>query len=777
MKRFIYSALACGAVLSLASCASDEPLTPGNGDGVQLTISLPDAMMTRASNAFGDGLDAVNLTYAVYNSKGTLIMSETKANFFDGTNLTNTLSLDLLNGETYNIIFWADAFGAGDTESPFIFSTDDKTVTVNYLKMGANSEKYDAFYASDNLTVNGPVSKTIKLYRPFAQINFGTNDLDKPAVTKEFGEDWANLQTTYTVSGLANTLNLATGAVSQNTDYGTSYSAAVGIPTGQAFPKVTVNGQAVTGLNYLQMDYILAGKGTNDIAEFDLEIVNSASNKVFNTIKVPNAPYQANYRTNIYGQLLTTTNDFVVEIVPIFETPDYNPLVWNGVATEEPAIVDGVMNLYTPAQVAGLAKMVNEGNQLRGVTIKLNNDIDLGNAAWTPIGQVEGAKYFAGTFDGQNHTIRNLNAVGKESAGLFGALVGTVKNLKIENATVSSNHFAGTITGWLQNTDEIGTGTPAKVENCFVKGATVTSTPTQINGSYDNGDKAGGLVGYGYSCTIIGNTGIDLNVKGYRNLGGIIGYLNTGAARPSQMTGNQVNNVTITQDMTHNYKPIKPGTLVGGQRGDGLTPDNFGPKNTVSGLSYVFQNWTANDFADFTGLTLPNVNITVDNFNCNTVKMVLFGNNVAKVTNSTFYKSAENNFPTNDLRQGIDVYIKNYTQLIIDKCDFQSSWQYSVLVQTDNSTPSASVKITNSKFNNWCRQDEGKSFQNICTAVKIFDIANICQTEADRLAYAKELILNSGNTFDAEYLKAWGLLNLTQSNGVRFVYNMDDVTK
>ena len=328
MKKIIYSALACGAVLSLASCASDEPLTPGNGDGVQLTISLPDAMMTRASNAFGDGLDAVNLTYAVYNSKGTLIMSETKASFFDGTNLTNTLTLDLLNGETYNIIFWADAFGAGNTESPFIFSTDDKTVTVNYLKMGANSEKYDAFYASDDLTVNGPVSKTIKLYRPFAQINFGTNDLDKPAVTKEFGEDWANLQTTYTVSGLANTLNLATGEVSQNTDYGTSYTAAVGIPTGQAFPKITVNGQTVTGLKYLQMDYILAGKGTNDIAEFDLEIANSQSNKTFNTIKVPNAPYQANYRTNIYGQLLTTTNDFVVEIVPIFDGDLTN--LWDG---------------------------------------------------------------------------------------------------------------------------------------------------------------------------------------------------------------------------------------------------------------------------------------------------------------------------------------------------------------------------------------------------------------------------------------------------------------
>ena len=545
MKRFIYSALACGAVLSLASCASDEPLTPGNGDGVQLTISLPDAMMTRASNAFGDGLDAVNLTYAVYNSKGTLIMSETKANFFDGTNLTNTLSLDLLNGETYNIIFWADAFGAGDTESPFIFSTDDKTVTVNYLKMGANSEKYDAFYASDDLTVNGPVSKTIKLYRPFAQINFGTNDLDKPAVTKEFGENWANLQTTYTVSGLANTLNLATGAVSQNTDYGTSYSAAVGIPTGQAFPKVTVNGQTVTGLNYLQMDYILAGKGTNDIAEFDLEIANSDSKKVFNTIKVPNAPYQANYRTNIYGQLLTTTNDFVVEIVPIFETPDYNMqiAIWDGKTVENPVIdaTAKTATVSTPAQFAGLAKMVNEGNNFEGYTVVINNNMDFNNfefpmlfpTATRASNSVINA--FNGKINGNGYTFKNVkigNAAGGDNASaVFGAIAGEgngVENLNFENLTINNttgeqSGVVGMLTGGatVKNVNVLsgsisGTeGVGAIVGRLLVDGTIENcSNNATINGTSTN---VGGIVGAAYYTAI----GKEMHITGCVNMGSV----------------------------------------------------------------------------------------------------------------------------------------------------------------------------------------------------------------------------------------------------------------
>ncbi len=570
MKKFLYPALALGAIASLASCASDEPLNTPDGDGVRLTLSLPDAMMTRASNAFGDGLDAVNLTYAVYNSKGTLIMSETKASFFDGTNLTNTLSLDLLNGETYNIIFWADAFGAGDTESPFIFSTDDKTVTVNYLKMGANSEKYDAFYASDDLTVNGPVSKTIKLYRPFAQINFGTNDLDKPAVTKEFGENWANLQTTYTVSGLANTLNLATGAVSQNTDYGTSYTAAVGIPTGQTFPKVTVNGQAVTGLKYLQMDYILAGKGTNDIAEFDLEIANSSSNKVFNTIKVPNAPYQANYRTNIYGQLLTTTNDFVVEIVPIFETPDYNEqvYVWDGTTVTIPEIetdADGTkhVEIYGPSQLAGLQQLAAE-NDLSEVVINIRQDMDMDGKRFTQLGT--SSKHFnVKMLDGNGHSIKNVSRALINYAGDMTAQNLTVEAQNASGAAIISSSYGnvnlnnitvnGSVTGSLGGAGLVKyqyegtltltgcTNNATITDGLYCAGGLVArtaGTKTVLTGCTNNGDvtctrsggaKAAGMIGMPaapvemQNCTNTGNITITTN-RGGCAAAGIVGWFN-----------------------------------------------------------------------------------------------------------------------------------------------------------------------------------------------------------------------------------------------------------
>ena len=52
--------------------------------------------------------------------------------------------------------------------------------------------------------------------------------------------------------------------------------------------------------------------------------------------------------------------------------------------------------------------MVNEGK--RTAYAILTQDIDLGGEAWTPIGGITGTidSYYAGTFDGQKHTISNF---------------------------------------------------------------------------------------------------------------------------------------------------------------------------------------------------------------------------------------------------------------------------------------------------------------------------------------------------------------------------------
>lgn len=141
-----------------------------------------------------------------------------------------------------------------------------------------------------------------ELRRPFAQINIGTDDFDAAAAAG------------YTVSestiGVATykTLNLLSGEVS---DPVTATFVKKPIPTEDS--KFSVNSK---DYKYLSMSYVLVPKDkeTVDIA-FDYTL----TNRTFT-----NVPVQRNYRTNIYGSLLTNTADFNVEIVPRFNDPDYN---------------------------------------------------------------------------------------------------------------------------------------------------------------------------------------------------------------------------------------------------------------------------------------------------------------------------------------------------------------------------------------------------------------------------------------------------------------------
>jgi len=166
-----------------------------------------------------------------------------------------------------------------------------------------------------------------------------------------------------------------------------------------------------------------------------------------------------------------------------------------------------------------------------------------------PIGEmgyaISGAKVFCGTFDGQNHSIKNLAVTDQKSAGLFAAISYVVKNVVIDGATINSNHYAGGIVGWTES------GPLTKIENCTVKNSTIKSTVEWTGSEWDNGDKVGGITGYTASGpTIIGCTVSDCTVQGYRDIGGLIGYCSTGT-----ITNNTVKNVVINNDRTNGYKP------------------------------------------------------------------------------------------------------------------------------------------------------------------------------------------------------------------------------
>ena len=89
--------------------------------------------------------------------------------------------------------------------------------------------------------MTGAINETVRLYRPFAQINLGTNDLQTPAVAPLK----PNLKTSLATKAYS-TLNLLTGAVTDETNVTYGFN---NPPAGETFP--------VAGYEYLSMDYLL----------------------------------------------------------------------------------------------------------------------------------------------------------------------------------------------------------------------------------------------------------------------------------------------------------------------------------------------------------------------------------------------------------------------------------------------------------------------------------------------------------------------------------------
>lgn len=183
------------------------------------------------------------------------------------------------------------------------------------------------------------------------------------------------------------------------------------------------------------------------------------------------------------------------------------------------------------------------GDWFLGKTIKLTADIDLENAAWTPLGN--STTQFNGTFDGQGHTIKNLKieeAVtgvgGNEAVGLFAWSNGTIKDLTIDGANVSGSHWVGTLVGYL------AAGT---VENCTVKNAVVKSTYKDAD---RDGDKAGAVIGYvngGEAQPTVSNCKAEsCQVSAVRDAGQVIG-----CAATSQVTNCSATDVTVSYDGTN----------------------------------------------------------------------------------------------------------------------------------------------------------------------------------------------------------------------------------
>ena len=121
---------------------------------------------------------------------------------------------------------------------------------------------------------------------------------------------------------------------------------------------------------------------------------------------------------------------------------------------------------------------------------KMANDIDLKGINWVPVNYDQNFERKI-HFDGGNFTISNLTCDKSKSGanypGLFGVLYGSCKNLKIDNAVITSSSGCGVIGGYVGTTSK-----PALLENVAITNSSVTNS----------GDRCGGVSGTAKEATI-----------------------------------------------------------------------------------------------------------------------------------------------------------------------------------------------------------------------------------------------------------------------------------
>ena len=135
-----------------------------------------------------------------------------------------------------------------------------------------------------------------------------------------------------------------------------------------------------------------------------------------------------------------------------------------------PGVVETATKTYEVASAQGMANLNDVletvvSSEGQGTTINLKADVDLAGQAWEPINEMWV------TFNGNDHTIKNMTVEETRKAGLFGyAGAVTINDLTIENANVTGSQ-AGIFAG---------AGEGLTVNNCYLKGTnTVTFAATE----------------------------------------------------------------------------------------------------------------------------------------------------------------------------------------------------------------------------------------------------------------------------------------------------------
>ena len=409
MKKILYTFLAAAAMFFAAGC-EQESLRPASDGTVNATFTVNFAQPATKAD-ISDGTTATQLVVGVYDREsGALVTSQSwlpdatdHLNAFTG--LTAKFPARLVKGHQYDLVFFAQAPG----NTAYTIDLSAKTLTVKPAGV-SNDETRDAFYGTYAVDEVGDTSieGTVVLKRPFAQINVIDLKADFEAAKDAlvtFGKSSLKLTA-------PSVMNLLDGTVGTPVEYDLTAGA-------MSAEHPDFEPYKAQGDYWLMDNYILAGTAKS-LVDLSFSLYETGSTAALSTVPVSNVPVLRNYRTNIYGSLLTQGGEFVVTIDPVYEGQEEFP-------------IEGKVPEVT---------MVDTTLPAAGSSLTAEVDGTINFKATHPLATVPA------TYKSSNTAVGTITAEGLFTAVAPGTTVVTISFPAVENGVVKSS--GDTYASWSQ---------------------------------------------------------------------------------------------------------------------------------------------------------------------------------------------------------------------------------------------------------------------------------------------------------------------------------------
>ena len=324
MKKYLFSALALGMMLT--SCQSEEPKPgqPGSNEEVAFTISLPDVIGTRATDhtswtnsALGGATNNVGKDvtftlalylddYQVYGEKQTVTCT--------GNRTSVTFNPKMVIGENYHFVAYAE------------FDSDVNPMAMDAIefKQALNDETVDEYFVAKDVVAAPQLSAELK--RPYGKLRLLADDWDE--AERQFNSHIESVKVEYDF-GRAKTFDAKTGYFSMpdanfckvmeasRVDYTEGEFIAAG---SSVVEKENVDYKTIF------VDYIPAHPVDDTMMPFMLTVT-FENGQVYQRSFIQEIPIRRNWLTTLKGDLFTIGSEITLIIEETFDNEHVENIV------------------------------------------------------------------------------------------------------------------------------------------------------------------------------------------------------------------------------------------------------------------------------------------------------------------------------------------------------------------------------------------------------------------------------------------------------------------